>query len=367
MTIAILGTRGIPNRYGGFEAFAEGLALWLTARGHQVRVYCSSTHPIQAPLYHGIERVLMPDPAAWGSASQLIYDLHCIRHWRANRTDILLQLGYTSSGVWQWLLPTANLITNMDGLEWKRSKYSPLVQRFLRWSEAQAARRAAALVADAEAIAHHLRQRYHGSITYIPYPAPPLHPPAEAPEQWKHLESGGFGLIVARAEPENHLAEMALAWLQSGTQHPLVVVSNANQTRYGKALQQQLGHHPHLIWAGTIYHPEELAWLRCNAGVYLHGHSVGGTNPSLLEAMSAGQPIVAHSNPFNREVLGPDNSFFENTTDLSVLLRAFWNHPSAPDFTESLQRYTPERVYTNYETLMFKVLNGQAQPSSQAK
>jgi glycosyltransferase involved in cell wall biosynthesis len=367
MTIAILGTRGIPNRYGGFEAFAEGLATWLVQRGHQVRVYCSSTHPIHDPLFQGVERVMVSDPVALGSASQFVYDLLCIRHWRKHRTDVILQLGYTSSGIWQWLLPSNKLITNMDGLEWKRTKYPPLVRRFLRWSEARAAHRAGVMVADAQAIAHYLRSKYTGPIHTIPYPAPKLLPAAEAPLRWRHLAPGQFGLIVARAEPENHVAEMTAAWLESGTEHPLVVVSNAEQTPHGQQLLRRLGTQPSLHWAGTIYNPAELAWLRCNAGVYLHGHSVGGTNPSLLEALSAGKPIIAHNNPFNQEVMGSTGLFFEKINDLSELLRSFWTHPTEPDYHEILQRYTSEMVYTAYENLMISLLDGQTQPSGQAE
>ncbi len=137
MKIAILGSRGIPNIYGGFEQYAEYLSIGLAKLGFEVSVYCSSTHPEKAITYHGVKRILCNDPEGRiGTAGQFVYDLNCIIDARKRDFDIIYQLGYTSNSVWWWLLPKKSIIvTNMDGLEWKRSKYSSKVRLFLKYAE----------------------------------------------------------------------------------------------------------------------------------------------------------------------------------------------------------------------------------------
>ena len=133
MKLAILGTRGIPNYYGGFEQFAQYLSKEFTSKGHEVYVYNSSAHPYKEKVWNGVNIIHCKDPEdKIGTAGQFIYDLNCILDSRKREFDIILQLGYTSSSVWNWLFSKKPvIITNMDGLEWKRSKYSKLVQRFL--------------------------------------------------------------------------------------------------------------------------------------------------------------------------------------------------------------------------------------------
>ncbi len=137
LKIAILGCRGIPNRYGGFEQFAEKLSVGLVEGGHQVWVYNSHNHPCRDALWRGVHRVLCYDPEyRLGQFGQFIYDWNCIRDSRRRGFDIILQLGNTSSSVWHRQLPRASVVvTNMDGLEWKRSKYNRPVQRFLKYAE----------------------------------------------------------------------------------------------------------------------------------------------------------------------------------------------------------------------------------------
>ncbi|HEY6899962.1 MAG TPA: DUF1972 domain-containing protein, partial [Puia sp.] len=142
LRIAIMGTRGIPNHYGGFEQLAEHLAPGLVAMGHAVTVYSSHNHPCQVKEWKGVNIVHCYDPEYWmGSAGQFIYDLNCIMDVRKKKFDVLLQLGYTSSSVWGSLFPPGALVLyNMDGLEWQRAKYSKLTRRFLLFAEKLAVR-----------------------------------------------------------------------------------------------------------------------------------------------------------------------------------------------------------------------------------
>ena len=366
MKIAIIGTRGIPNQYGGFEAFAAQLAPEMVSRGHEVRVYCSSTHPLKDPAWKGVERVLQPDPAWMGSFSQFIYDLLCIVHLRKNPVDVILQLGYTSSGIWQVFLPKQTVGTNMDGLEWSRSKYPRLVQAFLKWSEKQAVRRADHLIADAKAIATYLETTYGRPATYLSYPA---WPDTQAPEPGQlpaGLRENGYGLLVARAEPENHPEMIIQGWIRSKSSKKLVLVGNWSSTATGLDLLRRYSDHPKVVFLNPIYAVATLQNVRRCAWVNLHGHSVGGTNPSLLEAMAAGKPLLAHNNPFNQEVAGHEAGYFHDAEELATLIQET-KTPEAPLFKEALKAYDPPQLWKAYEAFFLKMLQGNAEQSRQAK
>ena len=150
MKIGILGTRGVPNHYGGFEQFAEFFSVFLAEKGHEVYVYNSHTHPYQEKEFKGVKLIHCHDPEnKIGTIGQFIYDLNCILDARKKNFDIILQLGYTSSSVWFKLHPkNAVVITNMDGLEWKRTKYSKPVQQALKWAEKLAVKNSDFLIAD---------------------------------------------------------------------------------------------------------------------------------------------------------------------------------------------------------------------------
>ncbi|MBO9574093.1 MAG: DUF1972 domain-containing protein, partial [Chitinophagaceae bacterium] len=173
MKIAILGTRGIPNLYGGFEQFAEYIAPALAQRGHEVFVYCSSLHPYEQPTWKGVQLIKKKDPEnKIGTFGQFIYDLNCILDSRTRQFDVILQLGYTSSSVWSFLFPKKSVIvTNMDGLEWKRTKYSKLVQSFLKRAEKWAAFKSNYLISDSKGIQAYLLEKYNKSSVFIAYGA----------------------------------------------------------------------------------------------------------------------------------------------------------------------------------------------------
>src|SRR5688572_18301185 len=173
MKIGILGTRGIPNAYGGFEQFAQHLAKGLVEKGHKVSVYNSSNHPYKESTWSGVHIIHCNDPEnKIGAAGQFIYDYNCLHDARKREFDVLLQLGYTSSSIWYrfWPKRTTNIV-NMDGLEWRRAKYNKLTQKFLRWAESLAANHADTLIADSIGIKDYIIKKYQKEIVYIPYGA----------------------------------------------------------------------------------------------------------------------------------------------------------------------------------------------------
>ena len=173
MKIAILGTRGIPNHYSGFEQFAEFFSVYLAENGHDVYVYNSHDHLYQEKTYKGVHIIHQYDPEyKLGTFGQFIYDFNCIMDSRKRDFDIILQLGYTSNSIWFFLLPKKPIIiTNMDGLEWKRSKYSKPVQQFLKFAERLAVKSSNHLISDSLGIQTYLKEKYEVTSTYIPYGA----------------------------------------------------------------------------------------------------------------------------------------------------------------------------------------------------
>lgn len=315
--VAILGSRGIPNQYGGFEQFAEKLSVGLAETGMQVWVYCSHTNPCKDTIWKGVHRIRCFDPEPWlGQAGQFIYDLNCILDARHRNFDIIYQLGYTSSSVWHGLLPRhPKIITNMDGLEWQRSKYSKPVQGFLKKAEQWAVKSSHLLVADSPAIRDYIAGKYNKVPEYIAYGADIPDLPNKTLLSPLGLLPGAYYLVIARIQPDNNLDMIIQGFLKAKTEHPLVVVGNI-QDAYARKLVQTYASDS-IRFAGGIYDKPLLDALRHYCRMYFHGHSAGGTNPSLLEAMAASAPVCAHDNLFNRAVLQQDALFFKQAADIA--------------------------------------------------
>ncbi len=317
MNIGIIGTRGIPNKYGGFEECAQQLGTRLAASGHKVLVYSSHKHPYQQKEYEGVEILHKYDPEhRIGTFGQFIYDLNCIIDSRKRNFDVILMLGYTSSSIWQKLLPgDAVIITNMDGLEWKRSKYNHRVQKFLKRAERWAANGSNLLIADSKEIESYLNKEYKNQVIYIPYGAEILKDPNPNVLEKYGVEPGEYNLVVARLEPENNI-EMILAGIQKSQSKRVTIIIGNHESEYGEMLKRKYKDSRIRFIKGT-YNKEAIHNLRYFSNIFFHGHSVGGTNPSLLEAMACSCMISAHDNPFNREVLGDNASYFSDLNDIA--------------------------------------------------
>jgi glycosyltransferase involved in cell wall biosynthesis len=320
--IALFGTRGIPNHHGGFEQFAEWFGPFLAKKGHEVYVYCSHNHPYQKKEFHGVKLIHCYDPAfKLGTAGQFIYDLNCLLDARKRKFDVLLQLGYTSSSVWHPLLPKKTMIaTNMDGLEWKRLKYHPLVRRFLVKAEAWAVKSSDHLIADNTAIETYLKEKYGVCPTYIPYGVKIFEKPKATVLTQCGVAPGGYDLIIARMEPENNIETILDGVAQSKIQRLCLVVGKYEATPFGRYVAKKYQNQANIRFIGGIYNQELLDNLRHYAHLYFHGHSVGGTNPSLLEAMGCRVLIAAHDNRFNKAILGPDALYFTHSHQVCKLL-----------------------------------------------
>jgi len=322
MKIAILGTRGIPNYHGGFEQFAEFFSEYLANKDIDVSVYCSSTHLYKEKTYRNIKLIHCYDPEyKIGTAGQFIYDLNCILDSRKRDFDVILQLGYTSNSIWYFLLPKKSvIITNMDGLEWKRSKYSAIVQKFLKFAEKLAVKHSDYLISDSVGIKQFLEKKYDKSSKFIAYGATVFDAPDSSVLKKYSLTPYSYDLLIARIEPENNIETIIKGYLKKQTGRKLLIIGNQKATKFGKYLYNSYSSYDSIEFIGSLYDMNVLNNLRYYSNLYFHGHSVGGTNPSLLEAMASDCFIIAHNNVFNRSILEDDACYFEDENQIADLL-----------------------------------------------
>ncbi len=317
MKIGILGTRGIPNYYGGFEQFAQHLSQRLVALGEDVWVYNSHTYSYKAKQWNGVNIIHCYDPEdRIGTPGQFIYDFNCIRDSRKRNFDIILQLGYTSNSIWFKLLPRkTGIVTNMNGLEGKRSKYSRPVRKFLKYAEKLAVNSSHRLIADSPAIQDYLWKTYNVSAEFISYGAEIFENPDPDCLKPFGVEPRKYFMLIARMQPDNNIEEVIKGVLESESEIPLVVVGN-NENSFAKQLILKYSGNDKIIFTGGLYDKNILDQLRYHCLCYFHGHSAGGTNPSLLEAMAASAFICAHDNPFNRDVVDANGIYFKTSQDV---------------------------------------------------
>lgn len=340
LNIAILGTRGIPNHYGGFEYVAARLGEILVQKGHRVTVYNSHRHPYKEKQWNGISIIHRFDPEYFaGTFGQFIYDLNCIRDTRRKKYDIILVLGYTSSSVWSFLYPKRSvIITNMDGLEWKRSKYNTLTKKFLLYAEELAVRDRGFCIADSRAIKKYLDDKYMISSRYIAYGADTGNYADEKLLETFGLQKENYFLLMARQEPENNIEMILDGYSMSGSDRKFIVIGNA-ENAFGKKMQGKFRPNRNIVFAGPVFDENKVRALTSCCSLYFHGHSVGGTNPSLLAAMAAKAPIAVHDNEFNRAVTAENASYFSNAKDVSDII-------AEGDFKKE------DRINNNYEVIL---------------
>jgi glycosyltransferase involved in cell wall biosynthesis len=317
MKIAILGTRGIPNNYGGFEQFAEFISIGLVERGHDVTVYNPYNHPHALDEFKGVKIIRIPSPEKkLGSAANFVYDYYCLKDAAERNFDIVYEAGYATCSPFFYLLKhtKTKLITNMDGLEWKRSKWNSLTKQLMKSLEFLAVRRSHYLIADNPGIQQYYKEKYNKDVFMIPYGANLSLDHNQHDLQSFKVTPGNYFMLIARMEPENNIDLILKAYKNSRRTEPFLVIGS-HQAKYGKYLYNKF-HNGAIRFLGSIYDKNVLDSLRFYCKAYLHGHSVGGTNPSLLEAMASSAFIIAHRNPFNASVLKTNALYFDTLENL---------------------------------------------------
>lgn len=322
--VLILGTRGIPAAHGGFETFAEKLALYLGTRGWRVTVYCQNdveavSERFVTDTWQGAERVHVQVARA-GAPGTIEFDWHSIRH-AATQDGVCLVLGYNTAALLAVLRAKGKtILINMDGIEWRRPKWSLPVRCWFYLNEWIGAHLGHRLVADHPAIADHLAtRRNRDAIVTIPYGGDEVNAAPVAPIEAMGLVPGAYLVSIARLEPDNNILPIVSAFSRRPRQAKLVVLGELKDDNpYHVAVKAAAS--ADVIFPGAIYDKATVQALRYHARAYCHGHMVGGTNPSLVESLWCGSAVLAHRNVFNTWTAGLDQFFFDDTDECDEMI-----------------------------------------------
>ncbi len=323
LTIAMIGTRGVPAAYGGFETAVEEVGKRLVQRGHRVTVYTRGAEDRRSE-YLGMDLVHLPAIAQKQLETLSHTGLSAVHAVAGRRPDAAFVFNAANSPFVPLLrargIPTA---LHMDGLEWRRSKWGARGKAYYRWAEQFGVRSADALIADAPGIADYYDHQFGVPTELIRYGAPILSAAPEGGIRDLGLEPGGYHLVVARFEPENHVLQIVEGYQASAARKPLVVVGSAPYAAsYTQAVHAAAADDPRIRFLGGVYDQALLDALYFHAYTSVHGHSVGGTNPSLLRAMGAATAVVAYDVGFNREVLDGEGWFFADAAEAGAAIVA---------------------------------------------
>jgi glycosyltransferase involved in cell wall biosynthesis len=361
--LRILGTRGLPAAHGGFETFAEYLALFLAARGWRVIVYNQDEGhgPIVEDQWQGVHRVRIP-VATQGPKGTVVFDWLATRH-AARHNDLCLTLGYNTALFCAWLrLARVPNVINMDGIEWHRAKWGAVAKAWFWLNEHAGSRLGNHLVADHPEIAAHLRRAAPaGKITTIPYGADLLRDLPDAPVRALGLKPGAYLTLIARPEPENSVLEVVQAFSRRPRGVTLAALGAYKDDQpYHRAVRAAAG--PEVRFLGAIYDKPVVQALRFHGAAYVHGHRVGGTNPSLVEAMGAGNAVLAHDNRFNRWVAADAARYFSDADSAAKVFDAVLTNPAElaqmrqAALRRHAQAFTWQAVLEDYERLLLRWL-----------
>lgn len=355
MRIALVGTRGVPARYGGFETCVEEVGGRLAGRGHEVVVYCRSSRSEERPAsYRGMTLVHLP-ALRKRSLETLSHTALSVAHLARHRTHAAVVFNCANAPFLPVLRASGiPFATHVDGLEWQRAKWGRGGRRYYQAAEKLAVRWSDALIADAKGIADYYAAEYHATTDLIAYGAPVIQRHTNRLAELD-LVPNRFHLVVARFEPENHVEEAVKGYVASSSKLPLVVVGSAPYSDNYTARVRAAGD-SRVRFLGGLWDQELLDQLYTGATTYIHGHSVGGTNPSLLRAIGAGAPTAAFDVVFNREVLGDSGRYFTDAPGLAALIQAAESNPAdlAQRSQQALGRaatYDWETVADGYEEL----------------
>jgi glycosyltransferase involved in cell wall biosynthesis len=327
LRIALVGTRGIPARYGGFETAVEEVGQRLADKGHHVTVYCRKiADETGAPpdMYKGVHLVHLP-AARRKTLETLSHTALSAWHLvRGERPDAIILFNSANAAfipMLRWRqVPVA---THVDGLEWQRAKWGGAGRKYYRVSEGLAVRWSQALISDAQGIADYYTAEFDAPSDVIRYGAPILLDPASDKLAELDLTPQGYHVVVARFEPENHVDVAVQGYLASSAKAPLVVVGSAPYADdYTRSIKTLADSDDRVRLLGPVWDQDQLDQLYANSLTYIHGHSVGGTNPSLLRAMGAGTEVLAWDVNFNRETLASEEGFWNTPAQLAALLEA---------------------------------------------
>jgi glycosyltransferase involved in cell wall biosynthesis len=359
--VRILGTHGVPAAYGGFETAAENIARFLVRQGWDVTVYCQASDGdgIWEDEWEGMRRVFVPvDLPGWRGTSK--FDWISIKHASQFRDEVCLTFGYNTAifNIRQRALRIPNVI-NMDGIEWARKRWGLAKQTILYVNERIGAIVGNHLIADHPELQKHLETRApRRKITTITYGADPVEDLDASVLDELSLQPGEYLTLIARPIPENSILDLVAGFSEKKRGKRLVVLGNYTPDSDSFHREVMDAASDEVDFVGPIYDARHVQSLRAHSLGYLHGHTVGGTNPSLVESLAAANPVIAHDNKYNRWVAGSSALYFQDRADVSrhldtllsdELVRASLAEAALARY---LEEFTWEHVARQYEQLL---------------
>lgn len=356
MKVAIIGTVGVPANYGGFETLVEQLVRHKSSEDIQYAVYCSKkSYQEERWVYHGAKTEYIGLNA--NGIQSIPYDIISLIK-AARKSDVILVLGVSGCAFLPIfrIFSKKKLIINIDGLEYRRDKWNKWVRKFLKFSESQAVKYGDVIVTDNKAITDYVMEEYDKPSELIAYGGD--HVIMDVEDQFTTrvlreygIESNGYALGICRIEPENNVHTILEAF--EAVKKKIVFIGNWHKSEYGRALEKKYKDSQYVMITPAVYDLNVLNVIRSNCSFFLHGHSAGGTNPSLVEAMFFEKPVVAFDCIYNRETTENKAFYFKDVAELAGLLEK----PSLQYANGSVmleiarRRYTWKTIVQQYESL----------------
>ena len=352
--IAIVGIQGVPAKYGGFETLVENIIGDNCSPEVRYTVFCSGKdYATRLNTYKNVGLKYIPLFHANGVQSTPYDILSMLKCLHGYDTVVILGVsGCIFLPVFR-LLFRKRLVANIDGLEHRRAKWGKFTRWFLRTSEAMAVRYADVVIADNKGIQDYVRETYHKEAVLIAYGGDHVLRNISEERQMEILRKygvtpGNYAVSVCRIEPENNSHVICEAFASSGKD--IVFVGNWERSKYSRGLKQKYAEYSNIRMVNAVYDLDELYALRNWCCCYVHGHSAGGTNPSLVEAMFFGKPVLAYDVVYNRETTGNKACYFKTADELTELLNR--NTPDGTPMKEiAMRRYTWKYIAEQYEIL----------------
>lgn len=364
MKIAIIGIRGVPARYGGFETAAEEISVGLVAKGHDVSVYCRYGNVAgNPPEYRGVKLIYIPhiDSKNIGTLSHSFLSFFHAIH---QNYDVILAFNVGIAPL--CIIPRLfgeRVVLNVDGLEWKRRKWSWFARIYFKFCEYLAPKIAERIITDSKVMQKYYQDRYHALSTYIAYGA--HRGKSINPEILKKygVEKGDYFLVLSRLEPENNADLIIKAFESIKTAKKLLIIGGVSyKSDYAAKLKETKD--SRILFFAPIYDKNDLKELFCNCYAYIHGNEVGGTNPALLKAMGYANCILTLNVPFNAEVVDDSTLLFDKSVeDLSNKMEFILKHSKiVADYRKKAvnrvrKLYTWDKIIDKYEGLFKEILD----------
>ena len=385
-SIAIIGSRGIPNNYGGFECFTENISQKLAEKEYEVYVSCEHPEEDNPPkkfkdvnlFYFPIKH---PKSNSLGMFYEILYDAYSLIY-ASLKADQIYMLGYSAALF--FFIPKLFgkvLYLNPDGFEWKRNKFNGMIKYMLKIQERMGVLWSDKIIADSRGIKKYYDNKYKKNSSFIAYGVSEIPKinwnESNLPESLEGIAVySNYWLLVARLEPENNIHTIVEGYLKSKTKKPLVIVGNFLNSDYERTVMDMMDgmdEDKKIVFTGGIYDQETLNMLRQNCFGYLHGHSVGGTNPSLIEAMIMKNILLTHKNQFNEEVCQDSALYFQDSDELKTKMNDVDDNPENYQIMKTLalfrvkQEYSWEKIVSKYDELFSSKFNKQKQQYTSTK